>query len=112
MFFTDNVTTCLHQGEIPALFRKRERDLFQAMEVQFLDYFMAKRCRTAAAIQQCSLKLYGLLAQGKPMEETRLPLPNDVFTSYLEQTRKKKVGDSAVSRQKGAYLKFMKDSLS
>lgn len=112
MFFTDNVATGLHQGEVPDLFRKRERDLFQAMEVQFLDYFMAEQCRTAAAIQHCRLKPYGLLAQGRAMEETKLPLPGDVFTSYLEQVWGKKVSVSAVSNQKKAYLTFMKDRLS
>ena len=40
MFFTDNAATGLHQGEVPDLFRKRERDLFQALEIRFLDYFI------------------------------------------------------------------------
>lgn len=113
MFFTDNVTTCLHEWAFPALFRKRERDLFQAMEVRFLDYFMAEQCRTAAAIQQCGLKKYGQLVQGESMEEeTTLPLPNNVFTTYLERILGKKAGVSAVSNQKKAYRAFIRDNLS
>lgn len=105
MFFTDNIATYLHQSPPPEVFRRRERDLFAALKIEFMDYFMAERCRSVEEVCACPLKLYGQLVEGRPMEETRLPLPGDVYISYLEREEGLKASSATVSQQRQAYLR-------
>lgn len=103
MFFTETVAACLHGADVLKSFQKRERDTFAAMKLEFLDYFMVEQCRTAAEIAESPLKPYGELVEGREMKETALPLPNDVYVSYLDRMGNTKVGLSAISQQKKAY---------
>lgn len=103
MFFTNGVATALHEQEAPKVFRQRERDLFQALKIPFLDYFMAAACRTVDAIAATPTKSYGQIVEGRGSEETPLPLPNDVYTAYLDRVENYRAKASAVSQQKTAF---------
>lgn len=103
MFFTDGIATYLHQTPSAEVFQKRQRDLFAAMKLDFLDFFMRESCRTIPAVCCCPLKPYGELVKGRDMAETRLPLPGDVYVSYLDRVEHTKAGPSAVSQQRTAY---------
>lgn len=105
MFFTDNIATYLHQSPEAEVFQRRERALFSALKLEFLDYFMAERCRSVEGLCRSALKPYGELVEGRELEETRLPLPGDVYTSYLERVEGTTVRASAVSQQKQFYLR-------
>lgn len=104
MFFTDNIVTYLHRGPMSEGLCRRERDVFAAMKEEFLDFFMGERCRTLPDICRSSLKLHGELVEGREMEETRLPLPGDVYVSYLGRVEHTEVGANTVSQQKTQYL--------
>lgn len=111
MFFTDNIAAYLHDSPELEVIQRRERDLFAALKVEFLDHFMARHCRSVEAVHLSPLKPYGELVAGKDMKETRLPLPGDVYISYLDRIEHLRVGPSAVSQQKQFYLQFVESVL-
>lgn len=108
MFFTDSVAAGLHDGPPPPVFVKRERDLFTALKLEFLDFFMEENCRSVADICRSPLKPYGALVEGRSMEETKLPLPGDVYVSYLSRMENTRVNVSAVSQQRQIYREELK----
>lgn len=111
MFFAETVVRCVHGANALEPFRRRERDTFQAMKLEFLDFFMAELCRTVDGIADSRLKPYGALVEGRGPEETRLPLPGEVYVSYLGRVEHTKVGQPAVSQQRAAYKKALKEWL-
>lgn len=111
LFFTDGVATALQSGPVPEVFRRRENDLFHALKVPFLDYFMAERCRTVDDIAAGSTKPYGQVVEGQGPEPTPLPLRNDVFITYLDREEGYSAKAPAVSQQRQQYQQFMRDNL-
>ncbi len=103
MFFTNGIATLLHEQDAPGVLRQRERDLFQAIKVPFLDYFMAAVCRTVDAIADSPVKPYGELVDGKGAEEAPLPLPNDVYIAYLDRVEHYHATPAAVSQQRTLF---------
>lgn len=99
----DELFACMTFGTKP---------LSQAMKVEFLDFFMAELCRGVDEIADSPLKPYGELVEGRGPEETRLPLPGDVYISYLGRREGVRVGPSAVSQQRTAYVQTVKGWLS
>ena len=110
LFFTDGVVDAIHSQGAEA-FARRERDLFRAIKVTFLNYFMRSPCGSVKNILNTGLKLYGQMVEGRPMELPEHPLPNDVYTTYLAQVEHYTVTEPAVSQQKTAYRAFMREQL-
>jgi hypothetical protein len=106
LFFTDGVAALLHQQTAPAAYCRHERDLFTAMKVPFLDYFLAQPCRTVGEVAGCALKPYGQLAAGRGPEAPKQPLPNDVYTTYLAKIEGYTATAAAVSQQRTAFQKL------
>ena len=111
MFFTDSVTDIIRTQQTPTYFVEHERDLFQAMQIPFLDFFAAQTCRTVREIQNSWNKLYGEIVSGRPMEELEHPLPGDIYCAYLERNEEIQIGLSALSNQKAAYKQLLKERL-
>lgn len=107
LFFTDGLAAALRNlkesdEQIPYL--AIERELLDAAEKTFLDYFLTTVCRTVPEIADGQLKLYGEMVPGRPMEElepegkTKWHLPNDVYTTYRE-----KQGESCLPSSVSTY---------
>lgn len=111
MFFTDDMVEAIHTYGVTSGYINHERDLFESINISFLDFFMSDICRTANEILHSRLKFYGEIVEGQPMEEPRYPLPNNIYCTYLKVTHKKKVGDSAISNQRNAYHTFLRKML-
>ena len=112
MFFTDGVSDALRRGDLEPESVPRERELFEAMKTEFLDYFLSKRCRTAAGIRDCPPKAYGELVPGRPMTEPKRPLPNDVYITYLNGREGKALkSEATVTNQRNAYKLFLREIL-
>ena len=111
MFFTDGTVAALFSvGDRP--YRAHERDLFAAMKLPFLDFFLEDTCRSVDAILSSDLKAYGRIVEGRPMEPPGQPLPNDVYLEYLNAKEEAGVKSmSAISNQRAAYYKFLKENL-
>ena len=111
MFFTDGTVAALFSvGDRP--YRTHERDLFAAMKLPFLDFFLEDVCRSVDAILSSDLKAYGRMVEGRPMEPPGQPLPNDVYLEYLNAKEEAGVKSaSAISNQRAAYYKFLKENL-
>lgn len=110
MFFTDEATDIIARGG-GAFFLRHERDLFRAMYLAFLDFFMAAPCRTVAAVERAHLKPYGEMVPGRPMEEATQPLPIDVYTQYLRTEGVELRSDATISNQRDAYRTFKRENL-
>ena len=111
MFFTDGTVAALFSvGDRP--YRTHERDLFAAMKLPFLDFFLEDVCRSVDAILSSDLKAYGRMVEGRPMEPPGQPLPNDVYLEYLNAKEEAGVKSaSAISNQRAAYYEFLKENL-
>lgn len=110
MFFTDEATDIIARGG-GAFFLRHERDLFRAMHLAFLDFFMDAPCRTVAAVERAHLKPYGEMVPGRPMEEATQPLPIDVYTQYLRTEGVELRSDATISNQRDAYRTFKRENL-
>ena len=110
LFFTDGVVSSVYEAGAD-IYIAHERDLFEAMKLPFLDFFMAEICRSVHEIYKGQLKLYGAMVEGAPMSEPKQPLPNDVYTTYLDKKENRQVKASALSNQRTAYVKFLKEQL-
>lgn len=108
LFTTDYITYAIKNEEC-RLDIRHERDMMNAMESDFLNFYMQSMCCSVADIQQSSLKKYGELVDGEEMIETKLPLSNPVYVSYFWKVLKQSVTDSAISNQKGEYKKQLKE---
>ena len=73
----------VHTMEMEYL-HKRQRDIFEAMCIPFLDFFMRDICRSLEEILASDLKLHGEMVEGRAMERPEQPLPNDVYSSICE----------------------------
>ena len=111
MFFTDSMVDILHtEGEMIRI--SHERDLFDAMNLSFLDFFMEAPCRTAREIIRTNLKLYGQMVKGRPMNTPEQPLPNDVYMQYMQEVEGTKLKSaSAITNQRMAYRAFLEENL-
>ena len=110
MFFTDGLTGFVQSTDTRPYLR-HERDMFRAMKLEFLDFYMAQRCRTLPALRTGALRPYGQLVEGRGEEECRLPLPGDVYLSYLERNEGVKAGNAALSQQRKAYEAFFREQI-
>lgn len=110
LFFTDGVVNYIRSNPADVFF-PHERELFQAMRVPFLDFFLSQVCRTVQSVSQSDTKPYGELVEKRPMEPVEQPLPNDVYTSYMSRVEKRPVGIPAISQQWQAYRSFLRESL-
>lgn len=112
LFFTDGVVNAIQAGEAAEAFARRERDLFRVIKEPFLNFFMASPCARVADILASELKPYGEMVEGRPMEPPEQPLPNDVYTTYLERVEHYTAKAAAVSQQRTDYRAFMRANLS
>lgn len=112
MFFTDGVVDAIHTEHVPERYARHERALFDAFRLGFLDFFLSARCRTVAAIDATAVKPYGELVPGRETKAPGHPLPNDVYRTYLRERENCDVrSDGAVSNQRAAYRKYLRDCL-
>lgn len=108
LFFTGGVTHLVQETGLRKLAPGEESEIFEAMRLPFLDFFTQKECRNLAALSTVWMKPYGALVEGRPMDETKLPLPDDVYMAYLEKIEEYPVSRAAISLQKKAYRELGK----
>lgn len=111
MFFTDGMVNLMHStGE--KLDISHERDLFRAMKIPFLDFFLERNCRTVREILGTDLKDYGEMVPGRSMEKPKQPLPNDIYMQYLNNREQMNLkSPSTITNQRNAYRAFFKEVL-
>lgn len=111
MFFTDSVADIAQNQEGISSLEERERDLFQVLQLAFLDFFQARNCRTVAQLRGSQSKPYGQLVPGRPMTDPGHPLPNDVYCAYFEAQEDTRIGASTLSNQRTAYKELLEGYL-
>lgn len=104
IFFTEDMT--LTYKTRPYVF-SHERDIFKAMLLPYLDYYMSRPCRTGAEITFTPLKPYDevVTAQEGNRAETKVPLPAQVSLAYLALCEGVSVTEEARSNQIKFYHK-------
>ena len=111
MFFTDSMVLSVHTMEMEYL-HKRQRDIFEAMCIPFLDFFMRDICRSLEEILASDLKLHGEMVEGRAMKRPEQPLPNDVYRQYMRVVEHIEIrSDGAISNQRASYYQFLKERL-
>lgn len=104
LFFTEDMTFAAKS--VP-LRLTHERDVFSAMKLAYLDYYMSAPCRDLASLLRTALRPYGETVPERSGEEgeTPVPIPADVCLSYLKRCEKVQAGAAARSNQ----MKFYKE---
>ncbi|MCR4771634.1 MAG: hypothetical protein K5855_04920 [Oscillospiraceae bacterium] len=111
MFFTEILSMYMKKEPWDLnLVQKKETEVFQAMLISFLDFYMSKECRTCLSVSKTKLKNYSELVEGRPEEEPR-EIYNDIYLSYLDRIENIQVGESAVSNQWVPFCKLIIDAL-
>ncbi len=102
LFFTEEMTLAAKTMELSVI---HERDIFKAMKLSYLDYYMSKKCRTLRNITYTPLKPYGDVVPKKKdvRAEPKLPLPADISLNYLQICEGITKGDTARSEQLKNY---------
>lgn len=97
-----------------AIEEQHGRDIFAALEKQFLDYYMIDKCETIWEIQKSEVKRNCDLFDGGDNKTATTPLSNKVYLAYFQRILEQKIGDSHVSNQRKvfneSFLQQMKDS--
>ena len=101
LFYTEDMTFAMKTYEPRFL---HERDVFMAMDLEYLDYYMSARCRTGNAVNLTPLKPYEDVVPGRT-GTIPLPLPANVSLAFLAACRGMQVGAPARSNQIGFYEK-------
>ena len=104
LFFTEDMTFAAKS--VP-LRLTHERDVFSAMKLAYLDYYMSAPCRDLASLLRTALRPYGetVPERGGEEGETPVPIPADVCFNYLKRCEKVQAGAAARSNQ----MKFYKE---
>ena len=103
MFYTEDMTWIAQEVCVDI---QRERDVFTAMELDYLDYYMVKKCRCLEAIRIGEMKPYHeVVPTESSMECTSIPLPANVSLAYWERCLREKKSAAARSQQLGSYRK-------
>lgn len=113
MSFTDGTVSVLKDiGDVYGYVR-HERDIFNAMRISFLDYFMAEECRTLRQVVRTGLKPYSELAENREdkTEPPPQPMPNDVYYSYLKHHENWELSKSRVNDFLAQYYSFVRTNM-
>lgn len=102
IFFTEDMTLTMKHS--PHILR-RERDTINAMDLEYLDYYMEQVCRTQMQVRRSPMKMYcQVVPSRKECEgEVPLPIPADVSLSYLEKRENRRFSAGTRSNQKKVY---------
>ena len=102
LFFTEDMTFAAKS--VP-LRLTHERDVFSAMKLAYLDYYMSAPCRDLASLLRTALRPYSetVPERGGEEGETPVPIPADVCLNYLKRCEKVQAGAAARSNQKKFY---------
>ncbi len=109
MFFTDDAANVIQTQSRVCVFIDHERDLINAMQLGFLDYFMKERCRTVKEIARSPRKCLGELISGEEMIEAKHPLPNIVYLNYFK-TETEAGTLSTISEMRSNYTRFLQEN--
>lgn len=104
LFFTEDMTFAAKS--VP-LRLTHERDVFSAMKLAYLDYYMSAPCRDLASLLRTALRPYSetVPERGGEEGETPIPIPADVCLNYLKRCEQVQAGAAARSNQ----MKFYKE---
>lgn len=101
LFYTEDMTQVMKEHMIRFA---HERDIFSAMDLEYLDYYMSVPCRTGKAVMNTPLKPYCQVVPSQTdLSPVPVPIPGDVSLCYLKLCRGISAGASARSNQLGFY---------
>ena len=105
MFFTDTLTFFIAEEKDCTPYLQHERDLFRALDIDFMDFILTTICRTIPQLSVSQRKAYNELVSGGENRACRHPLDNKVFCAYLDQ-HGDAVTEQRLSQLHTAYFTF------
>lgn len=80
LFYTEDLTYILHKSNI---ILQHERDIFEALNVGYLDFYMLINCRTLEEIRITKLKNLAQISGGSEQGEIQTPFEAKIMLAYL-----------------------------
>lgn len=106
IFYTEDMTLAMKELALRFL---HEREVFSAMDVEYLDYYMAAPCRTGKEVMGTPLRPYcEVVPARRDTDPVPLPIPGDVSLCFLKACRGISAGGTARSNQIGFYTQLKK----
>lgn len=113
LFGTEHITGAIRLSPGNMAIKKHERDILSAIKSSFLNYYMAKICKTIQEIESCPMKLRKEVEKNSADErEVDIPFSNKLYIAYLDRIENRQVVDSTISNHKKHYHDdLLKDEL-
>ncbi|MFI3212748.1 MAG: hypothetical protein R3Y24_05345 [Eubacteriales bacterium] len=111
LFFTEDMTNILKEVTLTTRY---EKEVFQALNTKYLDFFMSKNCRTFGEIEETHLKLECEVIPGSTVErELKVPIKSQVSFEFLAQPSEdnNKPAKSVRSEHRTQYKKYISNGL-
>jgi hypothetical protein len=90
----------------------RERDLFRAMQLRFLDFFMADTCRSIDEIRASGKKALDCMIDGRSgTVPDKYPMTANTYIAYLDEVEGEKVQKSTISNFQSQFRKYFQGIL-
>lgn len=107
MFYTEDMTMACKETELAYV---HERDVFAAMELDYLDYYMLRPCRRLPDLSVTPLKPYHeIVPAQQSLEEPPIPLPADISIAFWQICKGERKTPAARSQQYKAYRTEVKE---
>ena len=106
MFFTDRLTYFLSVQKELTPYLQHERDLFEALDTDFMDFLLDRICRTIPQIAAAERRPYSQLVPDSKERACSFPLNNTVFYTYL-QGRGEHISVQRVSQLRKDFSAFV-----
>ena len=107
MFYTEDMTMACKETELAYV---HERDIFAAMELDYLDYYMLRTCRRLPELSVMPLKPYHeIVPAQQSLEEPPIPLPADISIAFWQICKGERKTPAARSQQYKAYRTEVKE---
>lgn len=102
LFYTEDLTYILHNSNI---ILQHERDIFQALNSGYLDFYTLIKCRTLEEIRITKLKNLAQISGGSEQGEIKIPFEAKIVLAYLAKVEGKPPAPSTRSEQHKNYFK-------
>ena len=104
IFYTEDMTYALKEFQMELHF-DHEREVLNAMNCKYLDYYMAEACRSLDEITVTELKQYQELVENGEEKDTPLPIPADVSICFLKRCERVSASRTGRSNYHSKYKK-------
>ncbi len=112
-FYTEYITTEIHEGKYPDIYKKCEEKLMRIIDHDFITYYMDGDNNSVAEIKKGKLKKLSCFT-GNPKDEKPCGYPlvkEYVYVNYISMIKNHSITPSGISDQKKRFYKLIAPEL-